>query len=102
MNLVPPHHPRTPQKKTHELKCWPEFFNLILRAKKKFDVRLNDRDFQTGDEIRFREWNPDSAEYTGRSVLARIDYIMDALDFQRLNIIPVPNDLVILSISLIP
>ena len=60
----------------HELKCWPEYFNMVLSDKKKFEVRLNDRNFKTGDELLLKEWLPNDKIYTGRILHRRIDYIL--------------------------
>ena len=87
----------------HELKCWPEFFQPTLNAFKRFELRRDDRPegFQVGDELLLKEWDPEvlngllshynepgpvkevknqfiKAAYTGREVLVRVDYIMDA------------------------
>ena len=39
--------------KTHELKLDIEFCDAVLSKQKTFEVRKNDRGFQTGDLIRF-------------------------------------------------
>lgn len=39
--------------KTHDLKLNIEFCNAVLSGEKTFEVRKNDRGFQTGDLIRF-------------------------------------------------
>ena len=36
---------------THELKCWPQYFDAIKRGEKNFEVRKDDRGFQAGDEV---------------------------------------------------
>lgn len=43
---------------THELKCWPEYFDAISRGEKKFDVRRDDRGFQKGDSVKMTKWDP--------------------------------------------
>ena len=78
--------PRT----THELKTWPEFFEATRCGRKKFELRRNDRNFQVGDELWLKEWNPGEGRkpggdgvahgYTGRGVVVRVDYIMKAED----------------------
>ncbi len=60
---------------THRLKTWPIYFNLILRGKKKFEVRKNDRKFKVGDKLKLLEFRPKTSSYTGRIIEARIDYI---------------------------
>lgn len=43
---------------THDLKCWPEFFDAIARGEKTFEVRKNDRGFQKGDRLRLLKYDP--------------------------------------------
>jgi len=59
-----------------EKKSWPEMFDRIAKGEKTFDVRLADFDCKAGDVLVFREWNPDSKRYTGRSTEKRIKYVM--------------------------
>ena len=93
----------------HILKCWPEFFQPTLNGLKRFELRRDDRPegFQVGDELLQREWDPVKfndllshynepgpvdevreqfiqACYTGREVLVRVDYVMDARMADRL------------------
>lgn len=39
-------------------KVWPEFFQLILDGKKKFELRLADFECRPGDVLRLCEWDP--------------------------------------------
>ena len=56
--------------KTHILKQWPVYFQEVIEGKKKFEFRKNDRDYQVGDTIILKEWEPNLktrlGEYTGR------------------------------------
>lgn len=60
----------------HELKTWPEYFEKTLTGLKQFEWRRNDRHFKVGDLLRLREWGSSNASYTGREIVARVDYIM--------------------------
>jgi hypothetical protein len=98
-------------RKTHELRCWPEFFQPTLNAHKRFELRRDDRGgFQVGDQLLLREWDhlkylellspapfsetevdrqkriieAEKGAYTGREVLVRVDYIMDTMTLDRL------------------
>lgn len=62
---------------THELKSWPEFFQPIWDGIKRFEIRRNDRGYHVGDNLLLREWNPDTKDYTGRTIRARVVYITD-------------------------
>ena len=60
----------------HELKTWPEFFEPVARLEKPFEIRVNDRDYQVNDVLYLREFEPDSAKYSGRWVARRVSYLM--------------------------
>jgi hypothetical protein len=63
----------------HNLKCWPEFFQAIVDGLKSHDLRrADDRDFQVGDHIRLREFDPSIGDYTGRQGLVEITYVTAA------------------------
>jgi hypothetical protein len=63
--------------KTHELRCWPVFFNETISGKKNFEFRNNrDRDFQEGDVLQLKEWDPVKNEYTGRGLMRKVTYVM--------------------------
>lgn len=50
----------------HELKCWPEYFRQTLAGNKTFEYRKNDREFQFGDTLLLKEYDPVNDIYTGR------------------------------------
>jgi hypothetical protein len=60
----------------HELKCWPEPFHHILTGSKRFEFRLNDRNYQVGDTLRLKEYWPDKKQYTGFVLEADVSYIL--------------------------
>lgn len=62
--------------KVHELKTWPEYFEAIIRGVKTFEIRKNDRDFNTGDFLALYEYDPSTEEYTGREASAFVTYVM--------------------------
>jgi hypothetical protein len=51
----------------HDLKCWPEPFAAIRAGLKHWELRLNDRDYQVGDLLWQKEWDPASEQYTGEA-----------------------------------
>ncbi len=57
-------------------KIWPELFNLIASGKKKFELRLNDFDIKEGDTLILEEWDPNTKQYTGRTIERTIDYVL--------------------------
>lgn len=42
----------------HHLKCWPTFFDALRDGRKPFEVRRNDRGYQTGDVLVLHKWDP--------------------------------------------
>lgn len=74
---------------THDLKVWPVYFERLLDGTKTFDVRKDDRNYQAGDILILREWQPelvgiqalvaafapDSIRYTGRQITRRVGFV---------------------------
>ena len=58
-----------------EKRCWPEYFQAILDGKKAYEVRLNDFEIGEGDVLILREWNPETKEYTGRTIEKKVTYV---------------------------
>jgi hypothetical protein len=59
---------------THDLKIWPEFFEAMKAGHKRFEIRLNDRLFQMGDQLTLSEFDPKDASvgYTGAFMNVRV------------------------------
>ena len=51
---------------THELKIFPKYYEDILSRNKNFELRKDDRNYQVGDLITFREWT--GKKYTGAEI----------------------------------
>jgi len=64
------------ERVVHELKTWPVFFDAILSEEKPFEARKDDRGFEVGHDLKLREWNPETQEYTGRTIVTGITYIL--------------------------
>jgi hypothetical protein len=56
------------------LKTWPEYFQAVKARTKPFEVRKDDRNFQVGDGLWLREWDPAAKSYTGESVTVWVTY----------------------------
>jgi len=56
-------------------KTWTKEFNLIESGKKRFDLRLANFDIQEGDTLILEEWNPETKEYTGRTIEKRVNFV---------------------------
>lgn len=66
----------------HTLKLRQEYFLPVLRQEKEFEVRSTaDREFRVGDYIGFNEVDDEDGSYTGRSLLARITFVLDDSSF---------------------
>ena len=65
--------------KTHELKSWPDFFELVYTGAKTFELRVNDRNFHVDDTVQLREFDDRKGVYTGREIKKRITYIADGV-----------------------
>jgi Domain of unknown function (DUF3850) len=55
--------------RVHELKTWPRYFRLLIAGKKHTEFRRYDRDFQPGDVLLLREYDPIEKAYTGSLTL---------------------------------
>ena len=60
--------------KTHELKIKPEYFLPVFDRRKNFELRKNDRDFQVGDIIVFRQF--ENGEYVDGFFAREITYVL--------------------------
>lgn len=64
---------------THEIRCWPEYYEALLSHIKEFEVRINDRDYQVGDTLLIKEWNAKTQKYTNRLLIRKITYILQGV-----------------------
>lgn len=65
--------------KTHELKSWPEFFSPVFDGKKNFELRRDDRHYRAGDILILKEWEPNTAKYSGRQVRKVVTYVLQGI-----------------------
>ena len=93
----------------HDLKTWPKPFSALLTGKKTFEYRKSDRNFEVGDILLLREWDPDvvidpsvatfvdnvevDKHYTGRQARFRVTYVARGGNFG------IPEDHVVMSIT---
>lgn len=61
---------------SHELKTWPAYFEAVLDGRKPFEVRRDDRNFQVGDTLFLREFDPLHNTYTGRYAYRLVTFIL--------------------------
>jgi ParB family chromosome partitioning protein len=63
------------------LKTWPEPFAAMHRGAKTAEFRKNDRDFQIGDVLFLREWDPLKEEFTGQELYRFVTHVVRGPDF---------------------
>lgn len=63
----------------HCLKTLPLYFERVWSLEKQFEVRKDDRGFQTGDKLILFEWDKEH-EYTGRKIECTIKYILKGFE----------------------
>ena len=59
----------------HELKIEKQYLDRVLDRTKTFEIRKNDRDYQKGDKVTFKEVKSGNA--TGKEATADITYVTD-------------------------
>lgn len=63
--------------KVHEnLKVLQPYFNDVKSGRKTFELRYNDRDYQTGDVLNLCEWSLETG-YTGEEINKTISYVLE-------------------------
>lgn len=61
---------------THELKTWPLEFAAVVDGRKRFEFRLDDRQFELGDRLVLCRFNPVAGRYSGEQFVVRVTYIV--------------------------
>lgn len=60
---------------THYLKTVQPYFGAVRNGQKRFEVRVNDRDFKVGDVVYLQEYDP-TYKYSGLQVRCKITYVL--------------------------
>ena len=63
--------------KRHAIKIWPDYFGAVCLKRKTFELRKNDRDYQPGDHVVMKEWDPMTRKYTGGKIEATIGWMTE-------------------------
>lgn len=65
---------------THHLDVWKKFYRELVAGRKTFEVRIDDRDYQTGDIVVLQECDDNTytgkSGFTGRTVRFRVGYLL--------------------------
>jgi hypothetical protein len=78
--------------KVHELKCDKKEFQAVYIGSKAFEVRINDRNYQVGDSLHLKEFDPEKKTFSGRFCSKRITYMLSGPSYG------LPDNMVIMSI----
>jgi len=62
-------------ERIHELKIWPSEFVMLKNFTKRYEIRRADRDYQVGDTVILREWDPTTGQYSGNACRAEIIHL---------------------------
>ena len=73
--------PQCNKPKIHHIKCYVTYFDDIVDGKKTFVLRFNDRDYRVNDTLILQEYNSIYNKYTGRSLEARVVYLLESTKF---------------------
>jgi len=65
----------------HDLKIWPQFFAMVRRGVKLFEVRSNDRGYQKCDTLLLQEYDPDANVFTGNSLTCDVTCVVSGAEF---------------------
>jgi hypothetical protein len=68
--------------KVHALKIDPEHYKAIKDNTKNFEIRYNDRNYQTGDQLVLHEYNRDSHQFSNeKPIEAVVTYLITESQF---------------------
>lgn len=70
----------TIETKVHVLKTWNPFFDRVWLGQKNFEVRKHDRDYQVGDTLLLKEYDPEKDSYN-RQIHAEVTYLLTGGQF---------------------
>jgi hypothetical protein len=73
---------QTTTKREHDLKVWPEFWDMLASGDKPFELRKDDRGFRAGDTLLLREWSKRDG-YSGRQLSKIVTCIVAGLPWLR-------------------
>lgn len=87
-------------RQVHELKIWPQYYAQVASGQKTFEYRENDRNFQKGDKVILKEWDPTpiNPEFTPQIGFTGSPHLEFVIGY----VLPVEREKVIFSLLPIP
>lgn len=61
-------------------KIWPAYFERVVAGQKKFELRLGDFAAAEGDTLILEEWDPQTKQYSGRTVETTVTGVLKTKD----------------------
>lgn len=61
----------------HDVKIIPQYYAAVLLGTKRFEYRLNDRDYKIGDVLNLHEYDPVTDEYSGNFITKAITFVVN-------------------------
>ena len=58
----------------HIIKILPQYFEAVRDGRKRFEIRVDDRDYQIGDTVQLAEFDGD--KFTGNFIEIQITYVL--------------------------
>lgn len=58
----------------HDLKILPEYYTVVKKGIKTYELRFDDRNYAVGDMLILREWG--NGQYTGRRLTVIITHVL--------------------------
>ena len=69
------------QPTEHTIKCVNPHFDAMWRGLKTFDMRKNDRFYESGDILKQREYSAKTDTYSGRVIVATVLHVTYPADY---------------------
>lgn len=85
----------------HRVKSWKHLYWPIACGIKTHDLRINDRNYKSGDILILEEYDIERGEYTGNSVRALVTYVTSSQFPCAFSSAVLPKEYAILSIKLV-
>jgi len=62
--------------KSHKIKTEIEYYQKVVSGEKTWELRFNDRNYETGDQLILEEYDKDKKQYTGFSTSRIVTYML--------------------------